>query len=682
MMLVVEDAHWLDPTTSELLDRLVGHLPTARLMMVVASRPEFVPPWSDRHRAETRTLSRLSDAETRQLIDQVAADRKLPGEVASTILSRTEGVPLFVEELTKTILESAVADDGATSAGRSGAAVPTTLQGSLMARLDRLGAAKEVAQLAACIGREFTRELLAAIAERDAQDLDAQLRQLRRAELLFASDVEPAALFVFKHALIRDAAYESLLKSRRQTIHGRIADAIAQRFPTVADAEPELVAQHLTLAGQSEPAVTWWARAGSLSSRRSAFPEATRQFSRALDLLRQQPASRARDEQELSLLIELGPAVIHSRGWAVPELDPLYRRALDLARELDRPDMVLPSLVGRWQWFNLRGHYHRGLEVADETFRLAASTKDDSASLQAHHLAFPSKLWLGEVTECREHVASLLALYDEERHAGHRFVYMGHDPAVCAHAIEGTASWLVGNTDEGYRAASRACEHARRIAHAPSLAHALWLKAMLGAFARDPETALSAADEVLSLAREVKLAAAEASGQSFRGWALVQRGHLEEGVRLLEAGLSAWRAQQALQFMPHRLCLYAEGLLAVRRNRDALSAIMEALQLVKANHEAVLEPLVRLTFADILLAAGHTEQAHAEEQLSLALAQTSDRGFPLLALRIARRLSMTIAERGERARAYDLLVPVVEKFQGAAATRDGIEAKALLNSLR
>ena len=502
VMLVVEDAHWLDPTTRELLDRLNARMPVAHLMVVVTSRPEFVFPWADTPQLEMRTLSRLSQPQTMQLIEHVAAGRPLSEQAASTILSRTEGVPLFVEELTKTILESAAGGDVAPDAAMSGAAVPTTLQGSLMARLDRLGPAKEAAQLAACIGREFTHDLLAAIAELDPPALDDLLKKLCDAELLFAHGADSAGLFAFKHALIRDAAYESLLKSRRQTIHGRIADAIEQRFPTIADTEPEVVALHLTHAGQSARAARWWTRAGRHSLRRSAFPEATRQLSRALDLLRQQPPSRTRDEEELALLIELGPTVIHSRGWAVPELDPLYRRALDLARELDRPDMVLPSLVGRWQWFNLRGHYHAALEVADETFRLAATAKDDSALLQAHHLSFPSNLWLGEVAICRRHVASLLALYDEERHGQHRFIYMGHDPAVCAHAIEGFAAWLVGDTEDGYRSADLACAHAARISHLPSLGHAVWLKSMLGVFARDAETALAAADEVLALARE------------------------------------------------------------------------------------------------------------------------------------------------------------------------------------
>ena len=401
----------------------------------------------------------------------------------------------------------------------------------------------------------------------------------------------------------------------------------------------------------------------------------------ALDLLRQQPSSSARDEEELALLIELGPTVIHSRGWAVPELDPLYRRALDLARQLDRPDMVLPSLVGRWQWFHLQGHYQAALEVADETFRLAATTTDDSALVQAHHLAFPSNLWLGEVAACRRHVASLLALYDEERHAQHRSIYMGHDPATCAHALEGIAAWLLGEIEQGYRAADLACTHSRRIAHVPSLAHALWFKAMLGVMALDSEMALRAADEVLELAREIKLAPPEASAQTFRGWVLVQRGEVEEGLRWLETGLSAWRTQRNLLVMPHRLSLYAEGLLAADRSSDALVAITEALQLVEVNHEAVLEPVVRLTFANVLLAGDREERVRAEAQLGVALAQALARRFPPLALRIASRLAQAIAERGEREQAHELLASIVAKFRGGTATRDLTEAQVLLCTL-
>lgn len=675
-LLVVEDAHWLDPTTTELLDRLIARLPFARMMALVTARPGYAIPWAGLPRVQLRTLSRLSSSQATQLIEHIAAGRRLSEQMTSTILSRTEGVPLFVEELTKTVLESTVGDDVAFQD-----AIPATLQGSLLSRLDRLGSAKEVAQLAACIGREFAHDLLAAVAELDTPTLDERLRQLCHAELLFAHGEEGSARFSFKHALVRDAAYESLLKSRRHAIHGRIADEIEQRFPALANAEPELVAQHLTHAAQSARALQWWVRAGRHSLRRSAFPEANRQLSRALDLLRQQPASRARDEEELGLLIELGPTVIHSRGWAVPELDPLYRRALDLARELDRPDMLLPSLVGRWQWFNLRGHYHDALKVAEETFGLAAASRNEDALLQAHHLAFPSNLWLGEVAACRRHIASLLQLYNEERHADHRLIYMGHDPAVCAYAIEGTAAWVVGDAEEGYRAADRACALGRRIEHIPSLAHGLWLKGMLAVIARDANMALIAAEEVLALARDVKLATPEASAQSFRGWALVQLGQVEEGVRWLEVGLSAWRAQNNLQFMPHRLCLYAEGLLLAGRRSDAVEAITEALQLVERNHEAVLAPLVRLIYANILLVGGRSEQARAEEQLNLALRLASDQGFSLFALRIASRFAQALDERGERARAHELLASIVDRFGGGPATRDLTEAKAMLSAL-
>jgi class 3 adenylate cyclase/predicted ATPase len=591
ILMVLEDAHWLDPTTKELFDLVIDRIQRLSVLLVVTFRPEFIPSWTAFPHVTLLTLNRLARSQAATLINQITAGRALPREVVETILARTEGVPLFVEELTKTILESGVVretPDGFELAALSPSlAIPTTLQDSLMARLDRLAPTKEVAQVAACIGREFGHELLAAVAGLAESQLKESLEQLNRAELVFRRGTPPEATYSFKHVLVRDAAYESLLKSRRQLLHARIAGAIEGRFSALAEAQPEILAHHLTEAGLPEQAITWWRRAGEQAFRRSAMPEAERHFSRALELLRTLPETESRPEAELALLTQLGPVLIHTKGWARPEVHDVYSRALEIARGLDQPLALVPPLAGLWVTYNFTARYDAAREVVDEMFRAAERSSDDSVLVQAHHTALGT-MWVGDFLGCRRHAVDLLAIYDEERHRQHRFLYLGHDPAVCGNACGALAHWMLGDIESGAAAIADAEALGRRLKHVPSLAHALWLKAKYATVTRDPTTTLAAAEEVLALAREFKLAVAEASALSHKGWALVHLGEVEEGNQLLEAGLAMWRSQRSSMLLPHRLCLLAEGRLAAGRRDEALAIIDEALGQIERTNEQFL----------------------------------------------------------------------------------------------
>ena len=684
VLLVFEDVHWIDPTSLALLERIVDVVERSAVLFVATFRPEFAPPWLGAAHVSMHALRKLSRRESLALVERLTGGKALPPEVAERIVAHTDGVPLFMEELTRTVLEGNLLTEEADRYILAGPlpplAIPTSLQASLMARLDRLASLKDIAQIGAAIGREFSYELLAAVAGRRESDLQVALDQLVDAGLLFRRGTPPRATLMFKHALVRDAAYASLLRARRQELHARIAEAIESAFPTLAAAEPEIVAQHLTEAGLDSAAAGWWRRAGEQSLRRAANPEAAAQLGRTLDLLTKQPASRERDEQELDLLIALGPALINTRGWNSPEVRAAYTRALELARELDKPHGLLASFVGRWAMFHLGGKYREALEVADEAERLGRSSSNDGATLQAHHLAFPPLFYLGEVARCRQHIADMLDLYDEAAHAEHRFVYMAHDPAVCGHTFGAMAAWFAGDVSEAREAAARADRLARRLGHVPSIAHALYWNANLCVLARDVEGALSMSDEVLVFARTFKLAPAEASAQSFRGWALVQRGEIHEGVRALEAGLAAWRAQQHQLLLPHRLCLYAEGLLAAGRVADASAAVAEALALVERNDERTLAPIVLATQAEVLLAGCDASQA--ERVLARALDAAVRVRCRSPELRAGSRLAQLWAQRGERQRARELLAPIIGRMTPSTASRELANASALLDELR
>jgi len=684
VLILFEDLHWIDPTSHALFDRMVEAVERLPVLVVATFRPEFAPRWVGASHVSMQTLRKFSRRESDAFVERLTGGKALPPDVAERIIAHTDGVPLFVEELTRAVLEGDLLteeSDRYVLAGPLPAfAIPTSLQASLIARLDRLAPLKDIAQIGATIGREFPYELLAAVAGRAASDLDAALEQLVQAGLLFRRGTRARSTLAFKHALVRDAAYASLLRSRRQELHARIAQTLEKSFPARAAAEPEIVAQHLTEAGLDAAATLWWSRAGRQSLRRAANPEAVAQLGRALDLLARLPASRERDEQELDLLINLGPALINTQGWNSPEVRSVYVRALAIASRLDKPDALLASLVGRWATFHLGGRYHEALEVADEVERLARASSHNGAMLQAHHLAFPPLLYLGDVAKCRSHIADMLALYDEPAHREHRFVYMSHDPAVCGHAFGAMAAWFAGDIVEAHEAAARADALARRLGHAPTLAHALYWTANVCVLPRDVDGALAMSNEVLDLTRSVKHAPAEASAQSFKGWALVQRGEIDEGLRLLEAGLVAWRAQQHEMLTPHRLCLYAEGLLAAGRASEASAAVAEALALVERNDERTFAPIVMLAQAEVLLAGGDT--SGAERVLGSALEAAARARCRSPELRAATRLALLWAERGERDRASDLLAPVVGGITPMAQSRDIHDASALLEALR
>ena len=683
VLILFEDLHWIDPTSHALFDRMVEAVERLPVLVIATFRPEFAPRWLGAPHVSMQTLRKLSRRESDAFVERLTGGKALPQDVADHIIAHTDGVPLFLEELTRAVLEGDLLSEESDRYVLAGAlpalAIPTSLQASLMARLDRLAPLKDVAQIGATIGREFPYELLAAVAGRAASDLDAALEQLVQAGLLFRRGTRARSTLAFKHALVRDAAYASLLRSRRQELHGRIAQTIEKSFPARAAAEPEIVAQHLTEAGLDAAAALWWSRAGRQSLRRAANPEAAAQLGRALDLLARQPAGRERDEQELDLLIDLGPALINTRGWNTPEVRAVYARALAIAPHLDRPDALLASFVGRWATFHLGGRYREALDVADDAEQLARASSHNGAMLQAHHLAFPPLLYLGEVAKCRSRIADMLALYDEAAHREHRFVYMNHDPAVCGYAVDAMAAWFAGDTVEAHEAAERADVLARRLGHAPTLAHALYFNANVCVLARDVDGALAMSKEVLDLARSIKLAPAEASAQSFKGWALVQRAEIDEGLRLLEAGLAAWRAQSHKLLTPHRLCLYAEGLLAAGRASEASAAVAEALALVERNDERTFAPMIMLAQAEVLLARGDT--SGAERVLASALEAAAHARCRSPELRVATRLALLWAERGERERASDLLAPVAGRMTPTAQSRDIHDASALLEAL-
>ena len=507
VLMTAEDAHWFDPTSLELFDRIVDRIERLPVLLVVTFRPEFAPRWTGRPHVTPLTLTHLQLNESAALIDHLTGGRPLPGEVQSHILRKTEGVPLFVEELTKTVLESGLLREAGERYELAGPlppfAIPSTLQDSLLARLDRLSPVKEVAQVGATIGREFSYELLAATAQMDEPKLRIALDELVHAELAFCRGKPPDAIFTFKHALVRDAAYKSLLKSRRQQLHCRIATVLRERFPERAEAEPEMLAHHATEGGLLEDAVIYWHKAGVHANRRSAHDEAVAHLSNGLDLLAKLPESPARDDREIDLQLALGMPLASLKGYGSAGALAAYTRACELcAKRGSETSKYFPALRGLCSGNRACGRVHTANALADQLIGIARQSGDSSLLLEAHHVNWTTQYALGKWRSVCEHTDQGLFLYRPE-HFSHTFVYGGHDSGVCAAAKQGISLWMLGFPDQAWTRARESITRARQLPHPPTLAHALYHASVLHYFRRDATAARETAAARLQLAREV-----------------------------------------------------------------------------------------------------------------------------------------------------------------------------------
>ena len=474
VLMIFEDAHWIDPSSRELLDTTIERVARLPVLLVITFRPEFHPPWTGQAHVTTLNLSRLGRREGAALAGSVAGNNVLPEEIVEEIIERTDGIPLFVEELTKAVVEARVRDgDEASTLNRvppSALAIPATLHASLMARLDRLGAvAREVAQIGAAIGREFSYEVLAPIAQKTDMEVQTALSRLTDAELVFCRGTPPQATFLFKHALVRDVAYGSLLRGQRQQLHGRIADVLAEHFPTTVEAEPEVIAHHYREAGMADAASTYFERAGDRAAARSAYIEATAHFRAAIEEADRLPQKDERARRALTLLLKLGPAIAVTIGEWKPEVEAVYRRAHDLGREVGDGPKLFRATWGLWLCAS-RTDNKQSRKWTEELTSLAQRLGDESLLLEAQHCRWGDEFFGGNVPRLLETTEEGIRRYDAKRHAQLADAFGGHDPGVCALVCHAIGLSLRGLPDQARRAVERALVLAESLSHPPSIA--------------------------------------------------------------------------------------------------------------------------------------------------------------------------------------------------------------------
>ena len=680
---IVEDLHWADPSTLELIELIIEQAPRAHLFVALAFRPEFVPPWPAQPHITNITLGRLTRGEIELMVRSVTGGQPLPAGVMNEIATKTEGVPLFVEELTRMLLESGLMREQNSGGPLPALAIPSTLYDSLMARLDRLGTAKEVAQFAATTGREFPYELLRAISPLEETRLSGALNRLVDAELLEEYSSPPQLRYRFKHALIRDAAYDSLLRSQRRQYHRKIAEVLRERFADVVEAQPELLANHFSEAGLIEEAIPCWQRAGQQALQKSANKEAIRHLAKGLEQLGVLPETPQHLQQELMLRIALGAALMVTKGFASSEAQNVYARARTLAQQIGEGSLVFTVFWALWVFHEARGEHRKARDAAAECLRLAQATGDSASLLEAHHAFGVSLLEFGEFAQGLEHFEHGAAIYDPSRHAALAYTN-GQDSGVACLSYQGWVLWFLGYPDKARKLTGEALALAHRLSHPVSTAAAANIACWVYQFLRERQAARVQAETAVALSTEHEFELWRAMGMVGQAWATVEEGLLRDGIAQLRAGLSALRSTGAEVVMPYFLSLLAQAYARAGQVAEGISILAEAQAALEDGGERWWQAELYRLKGEMLLrwpgSPGENEM-EAEDYLRRAHGVARDQCAKSLELRASMSLSRLWQGQGKNSEARETLAEIYEWFTEGFETPDLREATILLNQL-
>jgi predicted ATPase/class 3 adenylate cyclase len=683
LLFVMEDLHWVDPTTLEFLSLLVDQGPTARILALCTFRPDFSPPWTGRSHLTQVTLHRLPRQQATEMTDRVAHGKALPPEVVEQVVAKTDGVPLFVEELTKMVLESGLLQERAGRYELTGPlpplAIPTTLHDSLTARLDRLAAVKAMAQLGATLGREFSYALLHAVSPWDEESLQRGLHQLVEAELLYQQGLPPQATYLFKHALIQEAAYQSLLRSTRQQYHQRIAQVVEARFPDLCETQPELLAHHYTEAGVKVQAVSYWQRAGQRAIERSAHLEAIAHLSKGLEVLGTIPDTPERAQQELGMQIALGKALSAARGYGASEVEVAYTRAYELGQHVGDAPELLPVLWGLWYFTLGRAEFGRAQTLGEHLLLVGQRAQDPILQLPGHTAMGITRLFLGEVEQAHPHLEQSVSLYDLQQHQALAFLY-GMDCGMLGRALLGMQRLVQGYPNQGLQHGTEALRLAQEVTHPYTLASILIDAALIHWWRREVKPAQEQVEALIALATEQGFTLRAAHGALVHGWTRMMQGEADGGLAQMRQALSAIRMTGAAVTQSLFLGMFADACRYTGQSEAGLHALDEALAHVAKTGERVWEAELHRLKGE-LLCRHMTRQEMAETCCRQALTVSQGQGARWLELRATMSLSRLWQQQGKRQEAHDLLAPIYHWFTEGFDTADLQEARALLDEL-
>ncbi|WP_061027773.1 AAA family ATPase [Bradyrhizobium sp. CCH5-F6] len=693
LVVAFEDLHWIDPTSREVIDLLVERVQNRPILVTVTARSEFQPSWNAHSHITTVVLNRLSRQLRTTLVERVAG-REMPKEVVEEIIVKTDGVPLFLEELTKTVLESNLLTERNGRYVLSGPwrqlAIPATLTDSLMARLDRMGPFKRIAQIGATIGREFSYETLHAVANTPAEQIEAALNHLEEAGLIMRRGHPPDALYSFKHVMIQNAAHASLLHSERRKLHSRIVQVLSEMYPEKTEREPELLAHHLTESGQSEGAASFWLKAGKQAAKTGANLEAIGHLRRGLSVVQANARMQGADETELELRIALGNALIAAKGYAVQEVEENYIRALELGQQLDDDEKAFAATRGLWVCHFIRADLTRAHDLSVELLRFAKRARLNERAkpaqqtgylMEAHRSIAMTMLYRGRFAASQHHLHRCISLYSPDLHSD-LMERHGTDPGVVSLSYLGYLLWFLGRPDAARQHSEQAIANAEKMRHPFTLAFALVFGAYLCQHLRDVEGTRDHANRAMIIATEHNFLHWKQQAAILRGWALAQLGEAEEGLSQMRLGLDEYEAMDSWLAGCWFRCLLAEAYSKVRMRDAALRALDGALATARRTGDhSYLAEVYRLQ-GEITLSDGEPASVQeAEDLFGLSLEVARRQGALSWELRTAASLARIWLETGKREAASLLLVPVVGKFSEGFHTPDLKQAMQLVNEL-
>jgi class 3 adenylate cyclase/tetratricopeptide (TPR) repeat protein len=685
ILLLFEDAHWADATSLELLDLTIERVRQLPVLALFTFRPEFEPPWVDLPNVGTLTLGRLDHNDVESMVARLTGGRVLPTEVMKQIVTKTDGNPLFVEELTKAVLEAGILIEDAEGYRLEGPlpalAIPATLQDSLMARLDRLAPVKEIAQVGATIGREFSYALVRVLVGGDESALKHRLAQLEQAGLVFRRDEPPEeAVYSFKHSLVRDAAYESLLKSRRQQLHGQIASALEQRFADIVASQPEIVAHHFTAAGLVNPAIDYWLKAGHLALSRSANAEAVKHLRQGIELTQSQAPSANRVRKQLDFYLALGPAVAATEGYAAPETLRVFSHARDLLGEGGTSTEQMTVLWSTYLAHSIRAEHTAALEVARQCLALAAEHEHPGMAALANRFIGQTLWMMGGFLDARFHLERTLDLCAAHQETITSYRKFGVDDEVSALSALSRTLWILGYLEQATAAAGQALARARTMGLAFTTALALDGEALLGALGADLKRAAVHADEAIAHTIEHGIANYEQRARFIQGALLAQSGDPQRGIELMRKAIAAADSSAAR----HRRTLYLGHVAAAHASlgqpEAGLALLDEAIQTAEKTDQRFFEAELCRLRGEMLLMLGRRDEAETGLRWALTIAQHQQARW--WELRAATTLAKHWRHEGKYLEAFSLLQPVYGWFVEGFDTPSLKDAQALLGELR
>jgi class 3 adenylate cyclase/predicted ATPase len=684
LLVVMEDLHWVDPTTLEFLNLLVDQIAISRIFALFTYRPNYNPSYRPRPYITPLMLRRLTREKSIDMIRHISGGKNLPAEVLEEILTKTDGVPLFVEELTKMVLESGLLREDVNEYLLTGRlhtlTIPVTLQDSLMARLDRLTTAKDLVQRCAILGREFTAEMLLAIEPHNEEMIQQGLSQLVESELLYQRGQFPKATYIFKHALIQETAYQSMLKSTRKKYHRQIADMLLKRFPELAVSQPEIIGHHYTEAEMGDVAISYWQQAGQRAADRFANEEAIAHLNRALEILTALPETVERAENELELLLAIGPSLIAIKGYAAEEVGQNYLRARTLGQEIGDVAQLFQVLWGLWGYYVVRSEHQEAREVGEKLLELARNEQDTIYLMESHLTLGGALFCLAEFVKASEHLEQGAALYEPDKHRSYISLFAADlgvfCPAWAAHPL-----WHIGYPDRAIMRSRQAVQLAEKLAHPYSIALALDYAAIAHQFRREAKEAYRSAEAAITICEEHNFAYYLGWAMVIKGWALADMGDCESGTDVIRRGLNTLRNTGAKRSFPFYLSLLAEVYGKKGMTNWGLQTLSEAFEEAENIEERWwLAELYRLQGA-LLLQQTNPDVEKAETSFHKAIEVARRQHSISLELRAATSLYRLSQQQSTRNDAAKFLVEVYNRFTEGFNTPDLKEAKGILNEI-